>query len=378
MNLLKEHPILLLADRLPPLIGGMEVHAGAFIHYFKSHLRFPLKAIISKDPHGHNILLKENGVEPISFKTFSKTINPSLIFFNSGRWIEEMESLRSYFPCAQFIYRTGGNEILKAPLEKRNIGEHAERQHYWVKTLNTTLDRLITNSHFTTKRLRDVGIACPMTLCVGGVDIALLKEPLFFNNHGVNPLVNHAVKLFCAARFVPYKNHALLISVVHALRLRGHNIHLILAGDGPLLNKIQEDVRIKELEKNVTFLGPLTNEDVLKTMLESHFYIQLSTDYPTEVPGGTYLHSEGMGRSFLEAISGGIFVIAANSGAISEIVTKERGLLVDLDHFEDLVLSIENLLQTPPHTPSPIDTYSWENLFKGYERLFGNLIKGLL
>ncbi len=370
MNLLKDHPILLLADRFPPLIGGMEVHAGAFLHYFKNHLRFPLKALISKAPHGDNILLKENGSEPIAFETFSKTINPSLIFFNSGRWIEEMEILRSYFPQAQFIYRTGGNEILKAPLEKRNIGGHAQRQHYWVKTLNTTLDLLITNSYFTTNRLRDVGIRCPMKICVGGVDISLLTPSTSSHNHAVN----YPIKLFCAARFVPYKNHALLISVIHALRLRGHDIHLILAGDGPLLQKIQEDVKIKELEKNVTFLGPLKNQEILKTLLESHFYIQLSTDYPTDVPGGTYLHSEGMGRSFLEAISAGVFVIAANSGAISEIVTKERGLLVDLDHFENLVLSIENILQTPPHIPPPVDTYSWEKLFKGYEILFESLL----
>ena len=343
------------------------MHAGFFIHYFKDHLTFPLLNTISKDKAGKDILLTEENSQSIKLESLSNHLNPSFIFFNSGRWIEEMETLRSYFPQAQFIYRTGGNEILKAPLDK-GPRDHSKRQAYWVNVLNNTVDLLITNSEFTTARLQNMGISCPMTLCVGGVDTSLLK-----NTHD-SGLMSAPIKMLCAARFVPYKNHTLLISLIHALRLRGHNIHLSLAGDGPLLEKIQEEVKIKELEKSITFLGPLSNQEVLKTLLESHIYIQLSTDYPTKVPEGVYLHSEGMGRSLLEAISAGVFVIAANSGAVSEIVSKERGILVNLDNFEDLILSIEPFLKNPPIRQNPTEIYSWKNLFKNYESLFLRLL----
>lgn len=34
-------PIVFFADRLPPLVGGVEIHAGAFVAHFTRHERFP-------------------------------------------------------------------------------------------------------------------------------------------------------------------------------------------------------------------------------------------------------------------------------------------------------------------------------------------------
>ncbi|MBK6534181.1 MAG: hypothetical protein IPF99_32820 [Deltaproteobacteria bacterium] len=54
-----------------------------------------------------------------------------MVFFNSGRWIEDLPRLRASFPRALFVYRTGGNEILKAPLERVVIADHLARQAHW-------------------------------------------------------------------------------------------------------------------------------------------------------------------------------------------------------------------------------------------------------
>ena len=71
--------------------------------------------------------------------------------------------IRNLFPKAYFLYRTGGNEILKAPLIHHEIPDHSLRQSYWAEMINRSIDLLITNSAYTEKRLCEIGIACPFS-----------------------------------------------------------------------------------------------------------------------------------------------------------------------------------------------------------------------
>ena len=68
------------------------------------------------------------------------------------------------------IYRTGGNEIIQAPLTI-DMPIYDDRKAYWRDAINGSIDYLITNSEFTEKRLLDFGIK-PSILrrIAGGVD----------------------------------------------------------------------------------------------------------------------------------------------------------------------------------------------------------------
>ncbi|MDX8430998.1 MAG: glycosyltransferase family 4 protein [Candidatus Algichlamydia australiensis] len=318
--------LLFFADRLPPLTGGVEMHA----RYFLEH--FPVQEIVKKG------MPTEEG---------------DILFFNSGRWIEELRILRKRFPKAKFVYRTGGNEILKAPLEKKVISNHKLRQKFWAQEINATIDCLITNSKYTEDRLREIGIKVPFKRVVGGVNTHALKQ---------RRNVNKPITLFCSARFVPYKNHHLLITSFQELLRRGYELELRLAGDGPLLNKM------KNLAcENLKFLGELSNEESCREIAQADIYIQLSCNHLTKVPGGSYIHSEGMGRSFLEAITAGTFIIAGRSGALEEIIYGDRGKIIDFDKVAD---QMEPYLKKPFEKNPFTDEYSWKNVFKKYEEIF--------
>lgn len=340
--------IVLYADRLPPLVGGMEMHAKYFIEHFSDHPRFPLRAVVTKDGSGADRIIGEMPKDP------------GIVFFNSGRWIEDLEALRARYPNAFFVYRTGGNEILKAPLERAAIPEHAVRQAWWASRLNASIDLLVTNSAYTEGRLREIGLRTPFARCVGGVNIAALARP---------PRAPGPVAVFCAARFVPYKNHALLLDVVHRTVARGSDLRVRLAGDGPLLVAAKDQARSLGIDKLVEFLGVLNNEKACTEIAAADLYVQLSGDVPTAVPGGQYLHSEGMGRSVLEALSAGTFVIAGRSGALPEVITPDRGLLVDLQNSDAIAEQLELLVAEPPR-PVPTGIYSWGRLFTTYEQLW--------
>jgi glycosyltransferase involved in cell wall biosynthesis len=357
--------ILLFADKLPPFIGGMEVHGAYFIEYFKDHPDFRLDGIITKDEKNHDCISLDNRLIPIDIKNLGHLFDPSFIFFNSGRWIEEIPEIRKLFPKAFFIYRTGGNEIIKAPLSKKVISDHRLRQAYWAQTLNSFIDLLITNSDYTEERLRNIGITCPFIKCVGGVNTSALRSHK-------NPTYETPRIVFCGARFVPYKNHILLISVIHALILRGHHLELHLAGDGPLLEEVKKTLENRGLTSYIKFLGALSNQETCRKIANAHIYMQLSTDQITEVPGGSYIHSEGMGRSILEALTAGTFVIAGKGGALGEVITPDRGMLVDVHApLEVLVNQIDAIFKNFPPRPTFLEKYCWSHIFKLYEKIFG-------
>jgi glycosyltransferase involved in cell wall biosynthesis len=363
-----QRPVLFFADRLPPLIGGMEMHARYFIEYFSGHLQFPLVGIVTKDATGKDCVLVGQKHQVITIQQLSDLFSPAIVFFNSGRWIEDLVRLRNLFVRATFFYRTGGNEILKAELKNKIIPEHELRQAYWAAVLNQTIDLLITNSEFTEIRLRALGINCPLARCVGGVNIAALKRSVAMGK-------NKVLIIFCAARFVPYKNHNLLLSVFCELIARGYNLKLRLAGEGPLLQEIKNKVQQMKLALFVDFLGSVDNETVGKEITKADIYIQLSSDCETSVPGGSYIHAEGMGRSVLEAISAGTFVIAGKSGALAEIIDGNNGILIELKNSTYVTDMVELVFKhLPPKLPST-DRYSWDNLFKRYEKLMSERVK---
>ena len=162
--------IILFADRLPPLIGGMETHAHYFNQYFKDKYEL---SIISR-LEGNDILVDSdyNYIRHIFLDEFLTQFKDekTVLFFNSGRWIEELKHIRDILPCAIMIYRTGGNEIIQAPLTIA-MESYEDRKSFWRDAINSTIDFLITNSNFTDKRLLDFGIKKEFLRHIaGGID----------------------------------------------------------------------------------------------------------------------------------------------------------------------------------------------------------------
>ncbi len=358
-------PILFFADRLPPQTGGMEMHARYFIEHFQDHPRFPLMAVVTRDGEGRDCLLQPDGLEPLALSELPAALPevPAIVFFNSGRWIEDLRSLRKLFPDARFVYRTGGNEIIKAPLERMDISEHRDRQALWVDTLNDCLDCLVTNSAYTEERHRAIGVRPALFLrCVGGVNARYLRTLPRPERSGERPT------WLCASRFVPYKNHELLLRAVASLRDRGLELELRLVGDGPLLEPMRTVAGELHLVEQTRFLGLQDNERVCRELVGADAYVQLSMERNTPVTGGSYVHAEGMGRSILEALAAGTFVVAGRTGALPEIVTEDRGLLLELGEPEALADRLEPMLRQPPPRPAPMVGIGWDSFFANYER----------
>jgi glycosyltransferase involved in cell wall biosynthesis len=352
-------PTLLFADKFWPNIGGMESHADNFIRHFQHCPDYPLLGVVSLQEDGTATMTGASGMR--AFDACDPELqSAAILFHNSGRWIESFEGLRKQFPKALHVYRTGGNEIIKARLSQPCPESHAERQSIWAAHINTNIDLLITNSAFTEARLAGLGVACPFLRVIGGVPETrkAARRPR-----------GKILRMFCAARFVPYKNHRQLLAVLRDVISSGIQVELRLAGDGPLLDEIKAMAKAGIHANCFTFLGKLSNDEVMEEIQSADYYVQFSVELATQVEGGSYVHAEGMGRAILEAISAGVFVIAFQTGALSEVVTKGRGLLLAAESpHEQLVHAMCDILKLAPKRPEPTREYSWDMVFETYKQ----------
>lgn len=359
--------VLFFVESLEDRIGGMEVHAQYFQEYFRNDQTVQICGIVTKR-QGQDVLNFNNKQIPMQLRELATVINPDLLFFNSGHWIEDLVELREVFPNKAFVYRTGGNEILKAPLIRKVESNHLARQALWTEVINKTIDLIISNSQFTEKRLRHQGITVPCERVVGGVNAVNLQQRI----------PSEITTLFCAARFVPYKNHSKLIMLISELKTRGLHFKLLLAGEGPLSNEIENLIEKLKLTDTISLLGPLSNQAVCEVHCHSDIYLQLSDDKLTQVEGGEYIHTEGMGRSILEAITAGTFVIAGKAGALPEIINSSNGVLLEASDINTMANIIEPIIKNPPQAGAHRTEYDWQNVFKSYTEFFKKLVAHVL
>lgn len=362
--------IILLADKLPPEIGGMEIHA----KYFVEHFSKDSELTIISNRNGKEVIVntKYQTIKEILLLDFLKSFENKkcIVFYNSGYWIEKFTAIKLLLKNAVFLYRTGGNEINKASLSLE-IDSHSERQDYWVKTINRSIDILIANSQFTKQRLIDLGIQNQIIQIIsGGIDTANIQKAIDKISETRNLLnCNESDTLIvCCCRFVPYKRTDFLL---RAFKHLPRQYKIVLVGDGELIESAR--TMAKEQSLNVQFLGRLINEETLNIIAAANVYCQASTDLILNVKGGNYVHTEGMGRSLIESICCGTRVVVTNCGAISEFINSENGTLVEGDEKE-FAKQIEYTLSLPKieesHKQSYCNEYSFKNIFIQYENFW--------
>jgi glycosyltransferase involved in cell wall biosynthesis len=158
-----------------------------------------------------------------------------------------------------------------------------------------------------------------------------------------------------AAEFNPGKRHK---DAIRALAMTGReNFHLLLAGKGPLEDKMKRLALKLGISARVHFLGERT--DVPLLMLSSR-----ATVLPSE--------REGLNRSVMESICLGIPVLGADARGIRDLVTTpERGTLFPVGSPAALaaamILSVEEPRKKKP-VPDPL--WNISHLLPQHETLY--------
>ncbi|MFJ8491573.1 glycosyltransferase [Streptomyces sp. NPDC094038] len=141
---------------------------------------------------------------------------------------------------------------------------------------------------------------------------------------------DEALIVMCS-RLSVEKRPGTAIDAVEALARRGRRVILVVAGDGPLRERLEQRVRERRLP--VTFLGHVSDRDSLGAL-------QASADVAL-APGP----AETFGLAALEAMACGTPVVASASSALPEVIGSAGATAADRgEAFAD---AVEMLLERP-------------------------------
>jgi glycosyltransferase involved in cell wall biosynthesis len=130
------------------------------------------------------------------------------------------------------------------------------------------------------------------------------------------------------ARMVPIKQHELLIEAFSRVSPDALT-RLLLVGDGPQMEELQQTVNRKGLSERVSFLG--FRKDTEEILSACDCFVLCSD-------------SEGLSCSVLEAMASGLPAIATDVGGNSELIVEGKtGMLTEKGNAGDLASKMEHL-----------------------------------
>lgn len=119
------------------------------------------------------------------------------------------------------------------------------------------------------------------------------------------------------------KNQELLIKSFEKIAKLNHNVYLNIAGSGYMKKYLESLVKKLDIQKQVNFLGRISQEKVRAEMMKSNCFV-LSSNFET------------FGVVLIEALACGLPLIATECGGPKDIVNKQNGILIKTNNQLEL------------------------------------------
>lgn len=172
-------------------------------------------------------------------------------------------------------------------------------------------------------------------------------------------------------RLVPYKGLNVLIE---AMKIIDKKYQLVVIGEGPQKDFLQNSANHFALKDRVHFLGKLPYEELYHYLFAAEFLVLPSLN-----------QSENFGIVQLEAFAMKKSVIVSNlkSGASSLVIDQENGLLAEPGNARDFASKMEKLFDSPDRAIEMGEKafahlkkyYSFEMMVDAHEKLYTNLLE---
>ncbi|MFC1831908.1 glycosyltransferase family 4 protein [Thermodesulfobacteriota bacterium] len=300
-------------------------HTALNVSWAEYGYKFVLQSIKDFHPdivHVHNFFPRltpsiydaciETGVPVVQTLHNYRIICPGALLMRNGTICEKCVSGSPYKAIIHRCYR---NSILGSWRVARMVDYHRKR-----KTWQNKVNRYITLTEFSKKKFLEAGLS----------EEKIVVKPNFYIDlaKGGKEGSTKKQKVIYVGRLSKEKG---VINLLNAWNNLAIDLHLRIAGDGPLLNHIEE-----RRGSNVELLGRLTSEQVSKEMSTASFLIMPSEWY------------ESFGMVLIEAFAHGLPVVASRLGAMAEIVEDGvTGLHFEPGNAKDLVHKIQWLHDHP-------------------------------
>lgn len=374
--------IVLFSHSINQTYGGMEAHFRAFTQHFKGE-RSPWKLVYTitcKDDFDIYNWQQCRVFHTNDIKKLCKNIpfgveDKNVFFFNDGYWIPFIKEIRSFFPDAYIMMRSGGNEFVNA----RIFGEEyslKERQGKWANIVNTFVDSVIANSLYTVSRMRECGFHGDKIILIrGGInkkecDVNIEKKEFIKRKIRESNKIYQPYLFVVASRLVKFKGINLLIDAI-AQSKYCNNIFLLIVGDGDEQENLEKQCINQLSPDQYRFIGVKSDIDTLKIISGADVFCNTSIEYEKASFGETYIHTETMGRSMMEAVGEKIPLLATNVGGTKELFLENSSIGELVDANKDAIIAgIRKIVNQKYYSISQSDLYDWNILFQNYEEIW--------
>jgi len=253
-----------------------------------------------------------------------------------------------YFPC----FPAGVVAALRKSLFL--VTWHEVWGRYWfyymgrAGSVGIFIERLVKNltrchiavSPTTKAMLLDLGVEEPVAVVPNGVDFERIRKV---------PPSSEQSDIICIARLIPDKHVDVLIGAVALLKASIPEICCTIVGRGPEEERLNAQVSLSGLDKNIRFTGFVKDQDDILALLKASRACVLPST------------REGFGMVALEALACGIPVVTADhpGNAIRDLAEMGGVRAVPLT-AQDFAVAIQETLQSPLSTVVPSLEGAWD------------------
>ena len=174
---------------------------------------------------------------------------------------------------------------------------------------------------------------------------------------GLDPL---DTLLLCIAEFTLRKRHQDLLDAL--AKLNNPQIHIALAGEGPLMEKMKQLAEELNIDKQLHFLG--YRKDI-PTLIQAASAVLLVSQ------------QEGLPRSIMEAMCLNTPVIGSNIRGTQDLLEDGCGLLVELGDIDGLARAMRQIVEDPQRAKEiarkakdKIVDYDTKQIIEEYTKIF--------
>ncbi len=180
-----------------------------------------------------------------------------------------------------------------------------------------------------------------VNLVYHGLDLKRFAPPdeLSYNSSDGSS-AEQPVKLISVGRAVPKKGYDVLLKALSELPATCH-WQLDHIGDGPLLQKLQDQAEQAGISQHINWLGALPQKRVLELYRQSDIFVLASKI----VADGD---RDGLPNVLMEAQSQGVCCIATNISGIPELLENDtNGIMVEAENIQQLSTQLQRLITQP-------------------------------
>lgn len=217
-----------------------------------------------------------------------------------------------------YIITALGSDVLISPNQSkfyRNLLKFAFSKADWITAMSDQMKDVIVKLNTPSEKVSTVPF---------GVDPTIFNA----NNYRVpeDEFVITSTRNFEKVYNIPH-----LIRAVDKVKSIIPNFRLNLIGEGTLKNELEEMVLKKGLQKNVLFMGKISQVEIAKVLNHSHLFISVSL-------------SDGNNISLNEAMACGTYCISTDIPANRQWINdEENGFLIQIDDVDRLAERIEKV-----------------------------------